>query len=152
MESDWVSHLVANLRERDREEVAEYWYSTGQIEASIRMPHVALRRFDLATGEPAAALWFDALTPKALIASMLATDAWPRVARAAYRYATREAPAMLTGLGYVRAECRTMAGHDDAIRFLERVGFTLDCRLPMYGAGGRSFAQYSWKLRDHVFL
>ena len=43
-----------------------------------------------------------------------------------------------------------MAGHADAIRLLERFGFSLECRLPGFGASGVTFLQYAWRLNDHV--
>jgi RimJ/RimL family protein N-acetyltransferase len=95
-------------------------------------------------------LTFHTITPKALAVSMVATDDWAQVARAMVRWGLREARPQLLALGFSRAECRTMAGHADAIRVLERFGFVLECRLPGFGASGVAFLQYAWRLNDHV--
>lgn len=140
--------LLANLRERDAQELAEYGYDMAMAAAIIRnIPHVAFELFSHG-GRQAAAVWFDALTPRALVVSMLATDEFPHVARQVIRWGLSVRPKLLAA-GYRRAECRVMDGHSDAIRFLEYLGFRLECRLPQFGASGISFAQYAWRLNDH---
>jgi hypothetical protein len=146
--NDPLAYLLANLRERDRQELAEYGYSTGVIEGAMRSPHIefVMHAHD---GKPACAIWFDAITPKTLVASMLATDDWPHVARHVYRWAIRACRPALLSLGFERAECRTMEGHAEAIRLLEHLGFELECRVPRFGASGKAFLQYAWTINRH---
>jgi hypothetical protein len=101
---------------------------------------------------PVAIVAFHQLTPKTLVVSLMATEDWPRVARAVLRWGVREAKAELIARGFERAECRTMEGHADAIELLERLGFVRECRLPRFGAQGASFLQYAWRLIDHVHV
>lgn len=147
---DTLDAFLNRLRARDAEEVAEYGLDLEGVARLIRLPHIEAATWAGDDGL-AAMLWFDAATPKALMCSMLATDEWPKVARDVIRYAPR-CRARLLSLGFLRAECRTMDGHEDAIAFLEHLGFSLECRLPGYGASGRTFLQYAWTLNAHVHL
>lgn len=144
--------LASRVRERDRQELAEYGMRPADVAASITSQAPVL--FHLWTGQsgPAAFVAFHALTPVALSVSMLATEDWPHVARDVYRWGVIKAKRHLLSLGFVRAECRTMDGHEDAIRLLEHLGFKLECRVPGFGATGRDFLQYAWRLTDHVHL
>lgn len=148
-ENHELARLMLRLRRRDRAELAEYGISTDEATALLSAPSELTRVFNR-EGEPLAIIAFHAITPKALAVSMLATDDWPRVAREAWRWAMRVARPTLLARGYTRAECRTMKGHEDAIRFLERLGFRLECQIPNFGASGSAFLQYAWRLQDHV--
>ena len=144
-----VRSILRRVRARDAAELREYGTDAEGAVAAFGAPGVLARVFGFA-GVPAAIVAFHALTPRAVVASMMATDEWPRVARAVVRWGVREARPALLRLGYARAECRTMDGHDDAIRLLERLGFVLECRVPSFGASGISFLQYAWRLEDHA--
>lgn len=95
---------------------------------------------------PAAVVAFHAVTPRTVSASMLATDEWPRVARSVIRWGRRVAKPDLLARGFARAECRTMEGHDDAIALLVSMGFRRECRVPAFGATGKTFIQFAWTL------
>ena len=146
-----IRSVLAQLRARDAAELTEYGLDRSAAEAAFATPAVLARIF-AHRGRPSAVVAFHHLTPKALVASMMATDDWPRVARAMLRWGIREAKPYLLAQGYTRAECRTLEGHADAIRLLERLGFVFECRLPNFGATGAAFLQYAWRLTDHVPL
>ncbi len=141
---DNLAYILSHLRVRDAEELREYGLDVQAAEGLAHVPHVLFRTW-AASGNPAAACWFDALTPRALIVSLMATDDWPKVAGQVVRWGRRVAKPELLAMGYTRCECRTMAGHRDAVRLLEFMGFSLECRLPLYGATGKAFLQYSWR-------
>lgn len=141
-----LQRFFASLRQRDVEELHELGLTPEDVLAHHRAG--ATEPWYWAhEGEIAAALWFTQATPKALGANFFATDAWPHVATEMYKAAHRIVKPRLLALGYRRAEARVMSGHDDAIRMMEHLGFTLECRLPEYGNSGRSFAQYAWTLK-----
>ena len=144
----WRS-IFDRLRARDADELREYGTDAGGAVAAFAVPSVLARVF-AAGNEPVAIVAFHRLTPRALAVSLMATDAWPRVARAVVRWAVREARPFLLNRGFARAECRTLEGHADAIRLLEHLGFILECRVPSFGACGAAFLQYAWRLNDHV--
>ena len=149
--SDDIRSVLSRLRARDVEELGEHGFDAEAAAAGFATPAVLARIFAY-RGRPEAVVTFHTITPKALAVSMVASDEWRRVARDMVRWGVREARPHLLSLGFSRAECRTMAGHDDAIRLLERFGFVLECRLPGFGASGVAFLQYAWRLNDHVLL
>lgn len=146
---DDIPFVLAQLRPRDSRELAECGLDVAQASLALTSATVLAHNFHNG-GRPAAVVAFHQLTPKALAVSLLATAEWPRVARAVFRWGVREARPHLLALGYERAECRTMEGHDDAIALLERFGFVRECRLERYGASGIAFLQYAWRLGDRA--
>lgn len=146
---DDIRNILERLRPRDAFELSEYGFDLGTAEAAFCAPAVLAKTF-AHNGTPQAVVTFHALTPRALAVSLMATCHWPRVARAVMAWGVRVARPSLLSLGFERAECRTLEGHADAIRFLERLGFVRECRVPHFGATGASFVQYAWRLNDHV--
>jgi hypothetical protein len=148
---DDIRSILTRLRPRDARELDEYGLDLDVAAAAFASPAVLARIFayDL---RPTAIVTFHELTPRALVVSMVATDEWGHVAHAVIRWGVKQARPALLARGYGRAECRTMEGHAEAIRLLERLGFVLECRLPQFGARGTAFLQYTWRLSDHVHL
>lgn len=146
---DDIRSIVGRLRARDRLELSEYGIDDDAAAQAFAAP-AALARLFFHGGLPTAIVTFHPLTPRAVVASMFATDDWPFVARAMVRWSVCAARPALLAQGFARAECRTMEGHAPAIRLLERLGFVCECRLPDFGAHGASFLQYAWRLNDHV--
>jgi len=146
-----IRSIMARLRARDAMELAAYGWDA-ELAASALAAPAELARVFAHEDRPAAVVAFHRLTPCTLAASMVATDDWTHVARRVVRWAVREARPTLLAKGYTRAECRTMAGHSDAIRLLEHLGFVLECRIPSFGAHDTTFLQYAWRLSDHVPL
>jgi RimJ/RimL family protein N-acetyltransferase len=141
--------IMARLRARDAAELAELGIDPDTAATAFASPAVLAHVFAY-EDRPAAIVAFHCLTPKTVAASLMATDEWPRVARGVVRWGVREARPALLRQGFARAECRTMEGHDPAIRLLERLGFVCECRVPNFGASGAAFLQYAWRLEDHV--
>jgi hypothetical protein len=144
---DDVRSILCRLRDRDALELAACGFDSGTALAAFCAPPVLARVFS-DVGEAAAVITFHRLTPKAVIVSLMATDDWRAVGRAVVRWGVRIAKPALLSLGYERAECRTMEGHDEAIALLERLGFVRECRLPCFGAHGVAFVQYAWTLES----
>lgn len=146
---DDLDRLLSRLRPRDRTELMECGFDHASACEAFAVPAVLMRVFRHGS-DPAAVIAFHALTPRALVVSMVASHDWPKVARSAWRWGMRDARPHLLHLGFRRAECRTMAGHADAVRFLERLGFRRECLVPHFGASGATFIQYAWRIEDHV--
>lgn len=100
-------------------------------------------------GEPAALIAVHEITARTVALSLVATYRWRRVALAVAKWARRQCMPELLARGYRRAECRAIDGHDEARRFLEFLGFTLECRCPEFGRNGEAFLQYAWRSKDH---
>lgn len=147
---DPIQSLLSRLRQRDHEELHEYGMNLNAADAAMRGYHVDFCMWSTDEGGPAAAMWFDQLTPRAVAASLLATDEWPKVSTSVIKYGIRQVKPKLLRMGYTRAECRTMDGHDDAIRLLTHMGFKAEVRLEGYGASGRDFHQFAWSIKDDV--
>lgn len=141
--------FVSNLRDRDKRELDELGvprdavvdlltrgYAVGAI-----FPHQWM---------PAAVIAFHPITPRCVSASLLATDDWSKVARRVVRWGVRVAKPKLLSMGFTRAECRVMAGHEEALRLLQFLGFRAECVLGDYGTSGADFYQFAWRLNDHV--
>lgn len=142
-----LSSILLRLRERDAQELAELGLTAERIEPFLLgIPAVEIGVWCGDSG-PAAFMAFHQVTPRALNVSMLATDDWPQVARQVVRWSI-DVRSRLLGKGFTRADCRTMAGHDDAIRMLEHFGFRRECTLRGYGASGVDFIQFAWSLGD----
>lgn len=141
--------ILAHLRQRDRDELVEYGFDLATAAQAFEAPAVISKIF-FAKDVPEAIIAFHQLTPKAVAVSLMATQNWPRVARALWRWGQTTARPELLRQGFTRAECRTLEGHADAIAFLERLGFVRECHVPNFGATGASFIQYAWRLNDHV--
>lgn len=144
-----IEAVCDRLRARDREELACYGWTPADATSAFLQPAVLARAFHDAHG-PQALIAFHALTPATLAVSLMATDRWPAVARRVFRWGHASAKPLLLARGFLRAECRTLEGHADAIRFLERLGFVRECHVPLFGANGAPFIQYAWRLNDHV--
>ena len=144
-----VRSIMGRLRARDAAELAELGFDHDEAALAFAAP-AALARIFSCNGAPVAIVAFHRVTPKTVAASLMATHDWPRVARAVVRWGIREARPALLAQGFARAECRTMEGHADAIRLLERLGFVCECRVPNFGASGAAFLQFAWRLDDHV--
>lgn len=146
-----IASLISRLRMRDRIELDELGLTNESAVDAFAAPCVLACMFEQ-QGIPHAIIAFHALTPKALVVSLMASEQWPICAPAVWRWTQRIAKPTLLAKGFSRAECRTMSGHDDAIQFLERLGFTRECCIPAYGVSGISFLQYAWRLEDHVLI
>jgi hypothetical protein len=143
-----IEYVLRNLRERDERELHEYGMD---IATAVRaFERCILGKVFAVDDWPAAVVAFHVVTPRTVTASMMATEEWPRVARAVIRWGRREAKPALLAQGFARAECRTMDGHDDAIALLGSMGFRRECRVPQFGATGKTFIQFAWRINDHV--
>lgn len=141
--------IMRRLRVRDAAELAELGIDPEDAATAFAAP-AALARVFAHGVEPTAIVAFHRLTPKTVTASLMATDDWPKVARAVVRWGMRDARPALLAAGFARAECRTQEGHGPATRLLERLGFVCECRVTNFGASGAAFLQYAWRLDDHV--
>lgn len=148
-----VRHIIQNCRARDRAELEAFWGlkltldQAPQWAASAVLLHI----FDGGKrDQPIAFVAAHALTPSTVQMSMIATEDWPKVAWQVIRWAKRVALPDLKAQGFRRAECRTIDGHADAIRFLTALGFVREATCPAYGRSGEAFHQYAFTERPVV--
>jgi len=101
-----------------------------------------------AAGRPVALLGAVEARPALWSVWMVATDAWPAVAPAVFRFARRTLIPGLLAAGANRAVCRSLAGHGAAHRWLERLGAVHECDMPDCGEGRATFRLYAWRRGD----
>ncbi len=149
---DWrsVLHVALYIRELDRTEIDACMVRYDAAELANRV--VALSRFGAVAatdeGVPAAVVSAAEIHPGAYQVGMFATDQWPLVARGLTRWGLLVLkPAMLAAGGH-RAECRSVATHTTAHRWLESLGFVREAVLPDCGKGRETFFQYAWRLSN----
>lgn len=144
-----LQHICRNLRARDREEIeaAEWAFDpdalAGRLLEAWRIAGLFGQVASLG-GEPVAVLIFCWLTPAASSAGLLATERWGEIRLPFARHCRERIEPEILASGVRRIECRTLAGHADAIRFLEWFGAREECRCPGWGRNGETFIQYAW--------
>jgi len=74
---------------------------------------------------------------------LMATDEWRHVALSVTRHALREGLPAVWEAGAHRLECASIETHPIAHRWLERLGFSCEARLPGYGRQGETFLSYA---------
>jgi hypothetical protein len=75
---------------------------------------------------------------------MFATDRFGEIAIATHRFAKEVFFPVLKDVGYIRLECRSMASHTVAHRWLESLGGRQEAVVSSYGKDGQDFILYCW--------
>jgi hypothetical protein len=150
-----VIYIIQNARFRDRVEMKALRVpgQPGPIDMAAPLWQMAKwkRIFYDRNNNPACFVMFHPMTVKALAASLIATDSFREIAPELLKWGLKEFKPQALANGYKRLECRTLSGHHDAIKLLERLNFRREVVLKEYGAEGQTFLQYAWRLSDNVF-
>ncbi len=145
-----VLAVAERMRPLDRAEV----YATRRSEDPGELAEVAAgwSRFGAVAatpaGTPAAAIGAVELWPGVWSVWMFATAEWPAVAIAVTRYARRMLPRQLLEAGAHRAECRSLASHEAAHRWMRSIGARREGELAGYGKDGEDFVTFAWRRVD----
>ncbi len=150
---DWraVLHVALYIRDCDRDEIDACMVRYDAVDLASRVTTYSRFGCVAATddGVPVAALNAAEIHPGAYQVGMFATDDWPKVAVGLTRWGLRSLKPALLAAGGHRAECRSIATHDTAHRWLETLGFVREAVLPDCGKGREAFFQYAWRLSDY---
>lgn len=95
--------------------------------------------------QPVAAFGFQPMTTPVWAAWALGTRRMVRVIPAITRWCWAHEQKLIDA-GVRRVEARTIEGHDQAHRWLERLGCQRVCDLPDHGHNGELFHLYAWHL------
>lgn len=141
-----VRHVTLNMRAKDAEEIfATQWSDDREAFASSIMKcggfGYVLHADD---GEPVVAGGAVPIWPGVWSVWMFATDRFGEVAIATHRFAKEVFFPILNDVGYVRLECRSMASHTVAHRWLESLGGHREAVVSSYGKDGQNFILYCW--------
>jgi hypothetical protein len=154
-----LQHICANLRARDRVEMAMLGWGDDPTRRAQRLydlwshcwrAHIVSVSGVSAGPEPVAVLMLQWNTPTAFNAALLATERWGEIAIPLARHCRDTIKPAVIEAGIARVECRTWEGHAAARRFLEFFGARMEVRLPGYGRSGETFLQYAWTRPDLV--
>lgn len=141
-----VRHVTLNMRAKDAEEIfATQWSDDREAFASSIMKcggfGYVLHADD---GEPVVAGGAVPIWPGVWSVWMFATNRFEEVAIATHRFAKKVFFPILNDVGYVRLECRSMASHTVAHRWLESLGGHREAVVSSYGKDGQNFILYCW--------
>ncbi|HTI86320.1 MAG TPA: hypothetical protein VL966_06930 [Alphaproteobacteria bacterium] len=144
-----VGFVAARMRDPDRDEIfATRWDDDPE---KIADETIACARFGCVAwhgGEPAAVVCAMPLWPGVWTVAMYATTSWPAVAPAVTRWIRRQLMPDIVATGAHRAECRSLATHVMAHRWLERLGARREALLTDYGRNREAYYVYAWTLTD----
>ena len=138
--------MVLNMRAKDAEEIfATQWADDREVFTDFVMRAggfgYVLHADD---GEPVVAGGACPLWPGVWSVWMFATDRFGEIAIATHRFAKEVFFPVLKDVGYIRLECRSMASHKIAHRWLESLGGRREADVSCYGKGGQDFILYCW--------
>ena len=85
--------------------------------------------------------------PNVVSLGFFATDEWPRIALPLSRWIKRELFPRLREAGVHRIQALSMAGYDEAHRWLALLGLRREAEHPGFGKHGETFVTFSW-VRD----
>lgn len=146
---DSLIHILANLRQADREELqATRWDDdlTDLADTIARLPGLAwVGGLD---GEPIAAIGTVPMWKGVWNVWMFATDRFPEIGLSLTRWAKRVMVPQLIEVDAHRVECRAMASHTVARKWLEGFGGRCESTLKAYGRNGEDFCQYVWSPKN----
>jgi hypothetical protein len=148
LDHDAVAFVARHMRADDR---AEIFATRCDDDAGVIADEtMAFARFGCVawsggiTPEPAAVACAIPTWPGVWSVGMYATDRWPEVARATTRWIKGVLIPDLVAAGAHRAECRSLAAHVTAHRWLERLGAAREATLAAYGRNREDFFLYAW--------
>lgn len=113
---------------------------------------VAVSRFGAVIalgGRPVAAMGAMECWPGVWNVWLIATEDWKLVARATTRWARYALRTLLPEAGAHRCECRSIADHRTAHRWLEHLGARAEAMHPDFGRLRETFITFAWRF-DHV--
>lgn len=144
-----MTWIGGNLREADAREifcqVPEGTLGSSMAASVFLGLPEAWTRVATLDGQPVAAFGFQPFTVPVWIAWAWGTRRMTRAIPAITRWCWSKEPELLE-LGVRRVEARSIAGHEQAHRWLERLGCRREADLPDHGRNGELFHLYAWTI------
>jgi hypothetical protein len=152
LELSAVTAIARSMRAADRREIFACRFREDPDELAAQVLAVATCGFVAwSPAQPVAVVAAVEAWPGFWRVAMFATDQWPRVAASTTRAVRRAMIPALLVAGGRRAECCSDAEHQDAHRWLVRLGFVPEARLWSYGKRGEDFILFAWRAENvHV--
>lgn len=143
---DGVYHVVERMRAKDKTEI----YATQWTEDPWALTNGILRMGDFGfvlhadDGEPVVCCGAVAMWPGVWSVWMFATDRFDEISREFHKWTRRVYFPSLDIAGWHRLECRSLATHEVAHRWLEVLGAYKESEVANYGKHGEPFLLYCW--------
>lgn len=147
-----IRHVAENMRERDRVEFMPLTDATTHGE----LIEILLQRYvwaDLVTacaddGTPVAVGGLVQHRPNVATLLMYATDRFPEVAHALTRFIRKDLFPQGRASGVHRIEAVSIAGYDEAHRWIQMLGLKREAEFKGYGRGGETYISFAWVSAD----
>jgi RimJ/RimL family protein N-acetyltransferase len=144
-----LSYIAAHMRASDRAEVE------AQIDewSAVTVAALSLRDFAYVVelnGNPEAAFGCGQVRKGYWIAWSWGTDRLTKCLPVMIPFIKEQLQPAVYEAGALRVEARALASHQQARRFLERIGGSFRCVLPAYGKNGEAFVLYDWTRETYV--
>ena len=143
-----IAHVVCSMRAADRREVFAGRFD--ETNAGLVQDLEDAKPFFFALlcladddGTPVALIGGRLRWPGVASILMIATDDWPRIALAATRWVKRVAIPKIVDPVCHRSQCEAWEGNLVSLRWLSRLGYSVEGRLEAYGKNREGFLQYS---------
>lgn len=140
-----LAYVARHMRAADRDEIfATRWGDDPNdlVQAALRGGSFA---WVASLDRPIAALGAIPMWNGVWSVWMFATDDFRRIRFGLTRFVVRDMIPALRAGGAHRAECRSLATHTEAHRWLEMLGATREATLRGYGRAGEDFELYVWR-------
>ena len=139
-----VLHVATNMREADHHEI----FATRWDNDPLPIVNACLMCGDIswvaAKDEPIAVIGAIPIHPGVWQAFLFATDRFNEISLSLTTWVKRVMMPTLFGLDIHRCECKSMASHAEAHRWLEYLGWKRESTIAGYGRGGEDFYYYVW--------
>src|SRR3990167_3144441 len=139
-------HVAENMREWDKKEIyATRWHDSAEGLARDCVRCGAFGWIAAKDDVPIAAVGAVPVHPGVWSVFMFATDDFQQISLSLTKFVIRVIIPALKATGAHRAECLSMAGHDDAHRWLEVLGARQEGPpVAGWGKGGEDFVRFVW--------
>ena len=148
--ADALAHVVANLRQRDREEIFALRWNDSEAELLTQLRAVVgqLWRVWCYRDEPVAVCGVLPIRPGVVSCASFGTDKWRHALRPMTVWVHQWLIPVLLDAGYHRGEAHVSATNEMAKRWIEAVGAHKEAYLHQYGRNREDFILYAWRSSD----
>jgi len=143
-------HVVANLRQRDRDEIFALRWNNDEQELLNQLVVVIgdLWRVWRYQREPVAICGVLPQRPGVVSAACFGTDKWRHVIRPMTTWGMNWLIPVLQDAGFHRGEAHVSATNEQSKRWLASIGAYKEAYLHQYGRNREDYILYAWRLTD----
>lgn len=149
---DQIAYVARHMRARDRAEFMPLSPARSHIELCELLVQNYGSRLDVIAAcdgnEPVAIGGLIQHRPNVATLLMYATDRFPAIAHPLTRFIRKCLFPAGRETGVHRIEATSIAGYDEAHRWIEMLGLQREAELPGYGRGGETYISFAWVRPD----